>query len=165
MFLGITAAIYLLLPNILLANVHGKILLCHTISLFVSYTLLSFVQFFGDETSISGPFCTFLGFAVYFSFLAAFSWLNMMCFDIYWTFRWMTWLIEFDFRWNSRLSWLSVVFIQRNSLKGRFNFNLIFFVSSMKKSAGSGGRSRDVRRFLFFSLYAWGFPCCLTCKW
>jgi len=32
-------------------------------------------------------FSAFAAFAVYFSFLASFFWLNVMCFDIWWTFR------------------------------------------------------------------------------
>jgi len=29
------------------------------------------------------------GYCILFTFLASFSWLNVMCFDIWWTFRWV----------------------------------------------------------------------------
>jgi hypothetical protein len=32
----------------------------------------------------------------------------------------------------------------------------------MKKSIGIGSKSRDIKRFIYFSLYAWGYPSLMT---
>ncbi|XP_011299047.1 G-protein coupled receptor Mth isoform X2 [Fopius arisanus] len=98
MFLLITFLVYVFLP--LLQNLHGKTLMCHVASLFAAYACLAAIALTkppdrvadtspeddeDNEISSDGG-CKFLGYAMLFSFLAAFSWLNVMCFDIWWTF-------------------------------------------------------------------------------
>lgn len=46
-FLGLTFVVYLLLPKLL--NLHGKTLVCHVISMFVAYSILSIVSFSTEE--------------------------------------------------------------------------------------------------------------------
>lgn len=99
MFLLITFLVYVFLP--LLQNLHGKTLMCHVASLFVAYACLAAIALTkppdptdtsaednsnNEISSAGGGGCKFLGYTTLFSFLAAFSWLNVMCFDIWWTF-------------------------------------------------------------------------------
>ncbi|XP_063222230.1 G-protein coupled receptor Mth2-like isoform X2 [Bacillus rossius redtenbacheri] len=81
-FLAATLLTYALVPD--LRNLHGLCLMSYVSSLFVAYVLLAVAQLsvFVRETK---P-CLAVAFIIYFSFLASFFWLNVMCFDIWWTF-------------------------------------------------------------------------------
>ncbi|XP_065081426.1 G-protein coupled receptor Mth2-like isoform X2 [Ochlerotatus camptorhynchus] len=82
-FLLVTFFVYACIPE--LRNMHGKSLMCYVLGLAVGYTVLSLVQMAIFEGK-SLP-CMFLGYMVYFWFMVSFFWLNVMSFDIYWTFR------------------------------------------------------------------------------
>ncbi|XP_046412720.1 G-protein coupled receptor Mth2-like [Neodiprion fabricii] len=91
-FLLVTLLVYVCLPT--LQNLHGKTLMCHVGSLFVAMACLAIVGVVipnesqtqrEDEVDLENV-CTFLGYTMLFSFLSAFFWLNVMCFDIWWTF-------------------------------------------------------------------------------
>ncbi|XP_058054277.1 G-protein coupled receptor Mth2-like [Anopheles bellator] len=106
-FLLMTFFVYACIPE--LRNMHGKSLMCYVLGLSVGYTVLSLVQlqtFPGASIS-----CAISGYIVYFSFMVSFFWLNVMSFDIYWTFKGVT-----------------------------------------------GVRSTETKKFLLYSLYAWGCP-------
>uniref|UniRef100_A0A182IR24 G-protein coupled receptors family 2 profile 2 domain-containing protein n=1 Tax=Anopheles atroparvus TaxID=41427 RepID=A0A182IR24_ANOAO len=106
-FLLLTFFVYACIPE--LRNMHGKSLMCYVLGLSVGYTVLSLVQlrvFPGSSMS-----CLISGYIVYFSFMVSFFWLNVMSFDIYWTFKGV-----------------------------------------------KGVRSTETKKFLFYSLYAWGVP-------
>uniref|UniRef100_A0A182LY68 G-protein coupled receptors family 2 profile 2 domain-containing protein n=2 Tax=Anopheles culicifacies TaxID=139723 RepID=A0A182LY68_9DIPT len=110
-FLLLTLLVYACIPE--LRNMHGKSLMCYVLGLSVGYTVLSMVQlrvFPGSSLS-----CVISGYIVYFSFMVSFFWLNVMSFDIYWTFKGVT-----------------------------------------------GVRSSETKKFLFYSLYAWGCPIMLV---
>lgn len=82
-FLLLTFFVYACIPD--LRNMHGKSLMCYVLGLSVGYTVLSMVQlrvFPGLSAS-----CVISGYIVYFSFMVSFFWLNVMSFDIYWTFK------------------------------------------------------------------------------
>lgn len=66
-----------------LLNLHGKTLVSHVSSLLVAYAGLAYIQF---GITVQPKFCHAVALFTYGSFLAAFSWLNVMCFDIWWTF-------------------------------------------------------------------------------
>ncbi|KAJ8686520.1 hypothetical protein QAD02_022314, partial [Eretmocerus hayati] len=100
-FLSALLLVYICLPS--LQNLHGKTLMCHSISLLVAYAclvinmMIPFHVFDGIKYSIAHVLCKYLAYATLFSFLSAFLWLNVMCFDIWWTFggmrgsrRWVT---------------------------------------------------------------------------
>uniref|UniRef100_A0A1Q3FUJ4 Putative g-protein coupled receptor mth-like 1 n=2 Tax=Culex tarsalis TaxID=7177 RepID=A0A1Q3FUJ4_CULTA len=53
--------------------------------LLIGDLFLAIVQLSGN--SITGPACTMIAITMHFFFLAAFFWLNTMCFNIWWTFR------------------------------------------------------------------------------
>uniref|UniRef100_A0A182Q5Y6 G-protein coupled receptors family 2 profile 2 domain-containing protein n=1 Tax=Anopheles farauti TaxID=69004 RepID=A0A182Q5Y6_9DIPT len=110
-FLLLTFLVYACIPD--LQNMHGKSLMCYVLGLSVGYTVLSMVQlrvFPGASAS-----CVISGYIVYFSFMVSFFWLNVMSFDIYWTFKGVT-----------------------------------------------GVRSSETKKFLLYSLYAWGCPILLV---
>ncbi|KAJ2953558.1 hypothetical protein O0L34_g1159 [Tuta absoluta] len=114
-FLLITVLVYSCLPE--LQNLHGRTVICHSSIMLVAYSCLARVQF----AKVDDPLlCKFLGYGIYFGFVAAFFWLNVMCFDIWWTFG------------NMRS------------------------VQVLRKS------SSERRRFLWYSLYAWGITMLLT---
>ncbi|KAF2357414.1 Methuselah N-terminal domain [Trinorchestia longiramus] len=83
-FLAITLAVYAIVPE-LHAKVHGKSLLSHVSSLLVAYSSLVIVQW--GSSILPMPWCISMASVIHISFLASFFWLNVMCFDIYWTLR------------------------------------------------------------------------------
>ncbi|XP_077254741.1 G-protein coupled receptor Mth2-like isoform X1 [Temnothorax americanus] len=115
-FLLATFVVYSILPE--LQNMHGYTLRGYVGSLFVAYTSLAVIQQIA-QTSLSDTACIILAFIIHFSFLASFFWLNVMCFDIWWTFG--------GFR----------------SLQG-----------SVKQ--------RERKKFVMYSIYAWGSASILT---
>ncbi|XP_055606806.1 G-protein coupled receptor Mth2-like isoform X2 [Uranotaenia lowii] len=106
-FLIVTLAIYICIPE--LRNIHGKSLICHVFALLCVYVLLLLTNF-----RLTSGWCKIQGFTLYFWLLVCFFWLNVMCFDIFWTFS-------------------SGVLIKN-----------------------------EKRRFLYYSLYAWGVPVLFT---
>ncbi|XP_011139232.3 probable G-protein coupled receptor Mth-like 3 isoform X2 [Harpegnathos saltator] len=114
-FLVATFLVYAITPE--LRNLYGKTLMCYVICLISSYVFLTLVNHVGY---ISPYFlCIIIAFVIHFSFLASFFWLNVMCFDIWWTFG--------GFR----------------SLQG-----------SVKQ--------RERKKFIMYSIYAWGCASILT---
>lgn len=83
-FLGITLVVYLSVPE-LHAKVHGKCLVSHVTALLMAYISLFIVQ--RTTKSLSTVACKFMASVTHISFLAAFFWLNVMCFDIWWTLK------------------------------------------------------------------------------
>lgn len=80
----VTFLVYGLIPE--LRNLHGKNLMSYVLCLAVAYTSMSIVylqtQSLGDHW-----LCMFLGYIAYTAFVCSFFWLNVLCFDIWWTFR------------------------------------------------------------------------------
>ncbi|XP_072750744.1 G-protein coupled receptor Mth2 [Anoplolepis gracilipes] len=89
-FLLMTLLVYAYLPS--LQNLHGKTLMCHVSSLFLAFTCLAIIPWIMPanvvETEELGvtTVCKALAYTMLFCFLSSFSWLNVMCFDIWWTF-------------------------------------------------------------------------------
>lgn len=89
----ITLLVYICIPS--LRNLHGKTLMCHVASLFTAYVCLSLVTLdvsrsqhaLENEDPQKQTLCSILGYTLLFAFISSFSWLNVMCFDIWWTFR------------------------------------------------------------------------------
>ncbi|XP_054283083.1 G-protein coupled receptor Mth2-like [Macrosteles quadrilineatus] len=81
-FLLITFLVYACLPS--LHNLHGRTLMCHVASLLAAYAFLVCSQLMSSV--LPKPLCTATSYGIQFFFLAAFSWLNVICFDIWWTF-------------------------------------------------------------------------------
>lgn len=116
LFLLITFMVYAIVPE--LHNLHGKTLMCHMASLIAAYTGLV-IHKFDFEYLSHHSVCIFLAYIMYFSFIASFFWLNVMCFDIWWTF------------------------------------------SGFRISQGSY-KQRESRKFILYSIYAWGCSSLLT---
>ncbi|KAJ0181769.1 hypothetical protein K1T71_002491 [Dendrolimus kikuchii] len=79
--LALTLLVYCALPE--LRNLHGRTLICHVTMMLLAFSCLARVQYDHVPNSV---FCTMLGYGIYFGFVAAFVWLNVMCLDIWWTF-------------------------------------------------------------------------------
>ncbi|XP_070518974.1 G-protein coupled receptor Mth2-like [Cardiocondyla obscurior] len=82
-FLLFTFVVYSILPE--LQNMHGYTLRAYVGSLFITYAIMYFGQQFSGLAEWS--YCIPLAYIFNFSFLASFFWLNVTCFDIWWTFR------------------------------------------------------------------------------
>ncbi|XP_076622134.1 G-protein coupled receptor Mth2 isoform X2 [Colletes latitarsis] len=108
-----TFLVYAIIPE--LRNLYGKTLMCYVACLLSAYSFLMMVKLF----YIAFGLCSAIAFIIHFSFLASFFWLNVMCFDIWWTFG--------GFR----------------SLQG-----------SVKQ--------RERKKFIIYSIYAWGCASLLT---
>uniref|UniRef100_A0A182T6L3 G-protein coupled receptors family 2 profile 2 domain-containing protein n=1 Tax=Anopheles maculatus TaxID=74869 RepID=A0A182T6L3_9DIPT len=89
-------------------NIPGKSLMCYVAALTVGYLLVALMRF--NLYGYRSNWCIASGYLVYTALMASFFWLNVMAFDIFWTF------------------------------------------------GGSRGRSSERRKFLYYSLYAWGVP-------
>ncbi|XP_013200504.1 G-protein coupled receptor Mth2 [Amyelois transitella] len=79
--LALTLVVYCALPE--LRNQHGRTLICHLCTMLLAFGCLARVQY--AYIPDNGT-CTLLAYGIYFGFVAAFAWLNVMCFDIWWTF-------------------------------------------------------------------------------
>uniref|UniRef100_A0A2H1W4J5 SFRICE_020326 n=1 Tax=Spodoptera frugiperda TaxID=7108 RepID=A0A2H1W4J5_SPOFR len=83
-FILLTVAVYGGLPE--LRNLHGMVLIAHLLCLFVGFLILATMQILILLGEMTQDMCLVLTFFVYFFLLAAFFWLNVMCYDIRWTF-------------------------------------------------------------------------------
>ncbi|XP_050558495.1 G-protein coupled receptor Mth2 isoform X3 [Spodoptera frugiperda] len=83
-FILLTVAVYAWLPE--LRNLHGMVLMAYLLCFFVGFLFLATMQILILKLQITEEICIVLTFIVYFSLLAAFFWLNVMCYDIWWTF-------------------------------------------------------------------------------
>ena len=93
-FLAVTFYVYVRLPS--LRNLHGKIVLFNVVSILLTTLLL--VMLFNVRPAIpntpEAPFiidlnpalCKTLGYLTYYSGIAMFCWMSVMCFDLGWTF-------------------------------------------------------------------------------
>lgn len=81
-FLLATFALHAIVPR--RRKLHGWNVMSYVASTTVSYLTLAAVQFFTNH--VSAAYCVAAAFIIYFSFMASFFWLNVMCFDIFWTF-------------------------------------------------------------------------------
>ncbi|CAG9803976.1 unnamed protein product [Chironomus riparius] len=109
-FLIITFCVYAFIPE--LRNLHGKCLMCYVLSLTILYISLSAVQLDRENVLLETIQCAVFGFSIYICVLLCFFWLNVMCYDIWSTFR----------------------------------------------GGISRGRGGDSKRFMFYMMYAFGFP-------
>ncbi|KAM3965240.1 putative G-protein coupled receptor Mth-like 3 [Aphomia sociella] len=83
-FILATCAVYAWLPE--LRNLHGRVLMAYLLCLFVAFTFMATMQILLPLKKITRPYCIAMTFIIYFSLESAFFWLNVMCFDIWWTF-------------------------------------------------------------------------------
>lgn len=77
-----TFLVYALIEE--LRNLHGKCLMCYVACLFVLHVDLVLIQLRMFNT---GHKCTFAGFLLYFGAVATNTWLSVMGFDIWQTFK------------------------------------------------------------------------------
>ncbi|XP_065362436.1 G-protein coupled receptor Mth2-like [Calliphora vicina] len=94
-FLIPTILVYLVLKE-LRGNLRGKLLICHLLSLTIGYIIIALINISGLQFDVKG--CNFLGYTCYFFLLAAFLWLNVLCYDIWKNFE------ETNIQLNSRKS-------------------------------------------------------------
>ncbi|XP_011634433.1 probable G-protein coupled receptor Mth-like 3 isoform X2 [Pogonomyrmex barbatus] len=89
-FLLMTLLIYACLPS--LKNLHGKTLICHISSLLLAFSCALIDNLSLNYMSIQSInlqikiMLKVTGFTLLFASLSAFTWQNVMCFDIWWTF-------------------------------------------------------------------------------
>lgn len=81
-FVFITLIIYALLPE--LRDIHGVSIMCYLGSLGATFVILSIIMLAEIH---QGVFCTCIAVVLHFTCLAAFSWLNVVCFDIFVTLK------------------------------------------------------------------------------
>ncbi|XP_075977842.1 putative G-protein coupled receptor Mth-like 3 [Anticarsia gemmatalis] len=83
-FIILTVAVYAWLPE--LRNLHGMVLMAYLLSFLVGFTFTATMQLLMIISNIDSTTCVVFSFIMYFSLLAAFFWLNVMCYDIWATF-------------------------------------------------------------------------------
>ncbi|XP_045470215.1 probable G-protein coupled receptor Mth-like 6 isoform X2 [Harmonia axyridis] len=79
-FLLLTIAVYLLLPK--MRNLFGKMLLNYCVSTFIFFASLTLTQFY----QLRDIGCKFIGFLSFLSSFWSFTWLHLMCIDIWFSF-------------------------------------------------------------------------------
>ncbi|XP_050452347.1 G-protein coupled receptor Mth2-like [Cataglyphis hispanica] len=84
LFLVSIFLVYSILPE--LRNIHGFILRNYTGALSIAYTI-DIVNILIKADAVKYPVCVTVAFFNYFCFLTSFLWLNIMSFDMWWTFR------------------------------------------------------------------------------
>lgn len=80
-FCFLTFLVYAIVDK--LRNMQGKVVMMQLLCLTVAYFELSCVTAYTDMNSEQ---CKWAAFMIQFAFLASFFWLNVMCFDLWWTF-------------------------------------------------------------------------------
>lgn len=81
-FLVATFAVYALIPEI--RNIHGVVIMCYVGSR--AATELTFGVL--HMTSNKPPaVCRAMSILIHFSYISTYTWLNVVCFDIWWTLR------------------------------------------------------------------------------
>ncbi|KAI5635792.1 7 transmembrane receptor (Secretin family) domain-containing protein [Phthorimaea operculella] len=83
-FILVTVAVYLWLPE--LRNLHGRVLMAYLMCLFVAFLFFATMQITIVLNTNSASLCVIFTFIIYYFLEAAFFWLNVMSFDIWWTF-------------------------------------------------------------------------------
>nr|QZD25057.1 GPCR24 [Spodoptera exigua] len=84
-FLLATFLIYAFIPE--LRNLHGMCLMAYCGGLIVAYPFLAYLKLHIGRVGVEMTGCLVVAFIVYYAFQTSFFWLNVMCFDIWRTFR------------------------------------------------------------------------------
>lgn len=84
-FLLVTFCVYGFIGE--LRNLHGKCLMSYVLSLIVLYLSFGLANIYPEKFAAVKSLCTFVGYICYLSVLCSFFWLNLMCYDIWSTFR------------------------------------------------------------------------------
>ncbi|XP_013145251.1 PREDICTED: G-protein coupled receptor Mth2-like isoform X3 [Papilio polytes] len=83
-FIIATVAVYAWLPE--LRNMHGRVLMAYLLCLFFGFLFMASMQIMLTVDNISAVTCVILTIIIYYFLQTAFFWLNVMSFDIWWTF-------------------------------------------------------------------------------
>lgn len=81
-FIVLTVAVYACLPR----NLHAMVLMAYLLSFLVGFIFMATMQILLLKDMIPLELCFAFTFIIYYSLLSAFFWLNIMCFDIWYTF-------------------------------------------------------------------------------
>ncbi|XP_063383815.1 G-protein coupled receptor Mth2-like isoform X2 [Cydia fagiglandana] len=84
-FLLVTFLVYAFIPE--LRNLHGMCLMAYCAGLIVAYPFLAYLKMHSGTVGVGKTGCVVIAFIVYYAFQSSFFWLNVMCFDIWRTFR------------------------------------------------------------------------------
>ncbi|KAK9872030.1 hypothetical protein WA026_015279 [Henosepilachna vigintioctopunctata] len=81
-FLLLTIIVYAILSK--LRNLFGKIIMSYSVAMFMTFFMLTISQFF--QQYFSDNFCKFVGFYLIFSSFCCFTWMQIICIDIWYSF-------------------------------------------------------------------------------
>lgn len=81
-FLILTFFVYTLVPE--MRNIHGVPVMCYVLCLAVCYIVNGVLHLV--DTNIT-ELCHVLAALMHFLYLSTYAWLNIVCFDIWWTLR------------------------------------------------------------------------------
>ncbi|XP_073957023.1 G-protein coupled receptor Mth2-like isoform X2 [Choristoneura fumiferana] len=84
-FLLVTFLVYAFIPE--LRNLHGMCLMAYCAGLIMAYPFLAYLKMHSGTVGVGKTGCIVIAFIVYYAFQTSFFWLNVMCFDIWRTFR------------------------------------------------------------------------------
>ncbi|XP_019878243.1 G-protein coupled receptor Mth2 isoform X2 [Aethina tumida] len=116
-FLILTMIVYFLLNEV--KKVFGKILVSFCFSILMTFCMLIY-SYAAVDNGVSNLSCRIIGYFNLYLIISSFTWLNILCIDIWLTF------------------------------------------GTPKSIMERSQRRKDLKRFLFYSLYGWGLPLALT---
>ena len=131
-FLVATFVVYALIPEI--RNIHGVVIMCYVVSRAAAYLIFGILQLVSNKSAV---ICQIMAVTVHFAYLSTYTWLNVVCFDIWWTLRYFT------FKQMKRLC-----------ISG-----LIRLFRSMQPSSSinqANHQNRLGKPFFTYSIYSWG---------
>lgn len=81
-FLAATFIVYAAIPEI--RNIHGVVIMCYVGSRASTELVFCILQLIRHNTT---TLCRVVSIFIHFSYISTFTWLNVVCFDIWWTLR------------------------------------------------------------------------------
>lgn len=132
-FLAATFAVYVLIPEI--RNIHGAVIMCYVGSRAAAELIFGVLQLISNRTSVV---CRTMSILVHFSYISTYTWLNVVCFDIWWTLRFLL----FTF------SCLTCKYLTSFLLKRSMQVSSCINQASRQNQLG--------KSFIGYSLYSWG---------
>ena len=102
-FLEATFVVYALIPEI--RNIHGVVIMCYVQSRAAAYLIFGTLQLIYHRSAVT---CRVMSILIHFSYLSTYTWLNAVCFDIWWTLRFATFIPKWPTSTYSIKVWLQV---------------------------------------------------------
>lgn len=149
-FILLTLLVYAVVPK--LRNLNGKCLMCYLAALSIGFILTAWMKLSGWH-HVHPAVCYFIAYLMYFSLISAFSWLNVLNFDL-----WLSFQLIFSYNNRYFMNFQSV-----NSLTSINYFNKLYSKYGILYRLTSGFKKlSEQQQFYWYALFGCGFSTLLT---